>query len=63
MNCKSVTYNKPSIPKGTRGKFCLSHLLHVDNQIVTPYRHLAILGFFTLFYALVSVYLGIFWLF
>lgn len=54
---------KPSIAKGTRGKFCLSHLLHVDNQIVTPYCHLAILGFFTLFYALVSVYLGIFWLF
>ena len=54
---------KPSIAKGTRGKFCYSHLLHVDNQIVTPYFHLAILGFFTLFYALVSVYLGIFGLF
>ena len=63
MNCKSTTYSKPTIPKGTRGKFCYSHLLHADNQIVTPYCHLAILGLFTLFYALVSVYLGIFWLF
>lgn len=55
-----MNYNKPAIPKGTCGKFCFGRLLHVDNQLIKPYCTLAILGFSTPFYTLISVYFGTF---
>lgn len=60
MNCKSVTYNKPSIPKGTCSKFCVIRLFRADIQAITLHYLFVILGFCAFIYALTSVYFGTF---
>lgn len=60
MNCKSVTYNKPTIPKGTCSKFCVIRLFRVDIQAITSHCLFVILGFYAFIYALISVYFGTF---
>lgn len=56
-----MAYNKPTIPKGTRSKFCISRLFRADVQEITLYYIFVILGFCAFVYALTSVYLGTFW--
>lgn len=60
MTCKSKTYNKPAIPKGTRSKFCISRLFRADIQAITSHYLFVMLGFCTFIYALTSVYFGTF---
>lgn len=52
MNCKSVSYNRPTIPARTCSKFCSSSLLCGDSQQVTQYYALATLYFFAFLYPL-----------
>lgn len=55
-----MSYNKPTIPKGTCYFMNIRRCFVVENQLLTKYFRGISFGFCILIYALISVYFGTF---